>query len=150
MARVLAKEDGGSDGTGYKRHAIYLPRIWFNAYEFSHGFEGSKGDLLVHFPGLFGERWEHMARWLDTVEGEAAAEWEVDLEQCGYENKTSAFWKVVTDIKAEITDLEGKKDGLADADGEGPVSQLKKVWWEEADDVDLMRKKLDELMGMRR
>ncbi|KAK3187349.1 hypothetical protein K4F52_003981 [Lecanicillium sp. MT-2017a] len=48
MAHVLAKEDGGPDGTGYKRHAIYLPRAWFNAYQHSDGFDGSKGDLLVH------------------------------------------------------------------------------------------------------
>jgi hypothetical protein len=31
-------------------------------------YEGKRGDLLVHFPGLEERRWPHMAKWLNIVE----------------------------------------------------------------------------------
>ncbi|OAA79264.1 hypothetical protein LEL_02750 [Akanthomyces lecanii RCEF 1005] len=148
MANVLAKEEGGFDGAGYKQHGIYMPRILFNAYQFGHGFEGDKGNLLVHLPGMtYTEKWEHMARWLDIVEGEGGQEWEVSLEESGYENKTVAFWNVVRGVKREIRETESAIGSMAETDTakRDAVDKLKKVLWEEADDMDLMRRRLSEL-----
>ncbi|KAJ6779659.1 hypothetical protein PWT90_08905 [Aphanocladium album] len=156
MANVLAKEEGGFDGTGYKRHGIYMPRIFFNAYQFGHGFEGDKGNLLVHLPGMtYTEKWDHMGRWLDILEGEGGREWEVSLEESGYENKTISFWNVVRDVKREIQETESAIGSMAEPMAEpkaakrDAVNKLKKVLWEEADDVDLMRRRLSELVSLK-
>ena len=68
ISLVLKKNIGGPDGHGYRRGLIYIPRMLINAYEFHYGYEGEKGNLLVHFPGLEKDRWPHMAKWLDIIE----------------------------------------------------------------------------------
>lgn len=70
---------------------LYQPRIWYNTYEFRHGYEGSKGRLLVHFPGLEADRWPHMASWLDRIE-KRPREWEQDLAHTMYPADVGAFW----------------------------------------------------------
>lgn len=70
--------------TDFGRSVLYQPRSWYNAYEFHHGYEGEKGDLLVHFPGLEDDRWQHMQKWLDTVEGLQARHWTVALAYTKY------------------------------------------------------------------
>ena len=59
------------DQEGYKRHAVYHPRLWYNA--FAHGEEGEleikAGDLLIHFPGVE-LKFPPMGHWLDIVENE--------------------------------------------------------------------------------
>jgi hypothetical protein len=92
MARVLEKEHGGPKGQGYRDGVAFVPRKWINAYEWIHAFEGSRGDMLVHFPGLEEARWEHMSKWLETVES-TPEEWERPLEETIYRNVTGQFWQ---------------------------------------------------------
>lgn len=103
----------------------------------------------MHFPGLLGERWGHMARWLDLVEGEEAGEWEAGLEECGYENKTREFWNTVRGVKRMLKVAEIKNGSSADVDHvQDSVGRLRNVLWDDAYDVDLMRTNLDELVAM--
>jgi hypothetical protein len=92
MARVLEKEHGGPKGQGYRDGVAFVPRKWINAYEWIHAFEGSRGDMLVHFPGLEEARWEHMSKWLKTVET-TPEEWELPLKDTIYRNVTDQFWQ---------------------------------------------------------
>ena len=77
------------------RHVLYQPRIWYNTYEFHHGYEGEKGDFLVHFPRLEDDRWQHMTKWLDTVEGSEARQWEMGLAQTRYPAQIDRYWTLV-------------------------------------------------------
>ncbi|KAI9799153.1 MAG: hypothetical protein M1833_004193 [Piccolia ochrophora] len=80
--------------TEFAPNVIYQPRPWFNTYQFRHGYEGKKGDLLVHFPGLEDARWQAMNDWLDIVETRPR-EWEVDLDQTDYPKKIADWWAEV-------------------------------------------------------
>lgn len=71
---------------------VWMPRIWFNAYEFEHGFEGQPGAALVHFAGLAEKRLTHMTRWLDELQ-QNPAKWEIPLHKTFYEEAISRFWK---------------------------------------------------------
>lgn len=59
------------DQKGYKEHAVYQPRLWYNA--FSHGQdktpETKPGDMIIHFPGVE-HKYPLMGHWLDIVETE--------------------------------------------------------------------------------
>ena len=59
------------DQKGYKEHAVYQPRLWYNA--FSHGPdkkpETKPGDMVIHFPGVE-HKYPLMGHWLDIVENE--------------------------------------------------------------------------------
>ncbi|RMZ90647.1 hypothetical protein DV736_g2134, partial [Chaetothyriales sp. CBS 134916] len=73
-------------------HVLYQPRKWYNTYQFPYGYEGSPGYLLVHFPGL-GDRWNHMASWLQTLSNpQSAAKWEMPFEATHYPSEIEAFW----------------------------------------------------------
>ena len=56
-------------------HALWEPRLWYNTYQRSTGYEGKRGDLLVHFPGLE-DRWTHVSMWLNFMGHPKATEWQ--------------------------------------------------------------------------
>lgn len=87
MATIFNETEFGSA-------CLLQPRIWYNSYEFHHGFEGHKGNLLVHFPGLEGDRWKHMNEWLNTIERDHT-QWEESLENTLYPNDTNRYWDTV-------------------------------------------------------
>lgn len=143
MGLVLKKEKGGPDGKGYKENLIYIPRPLINTYEFQHGYEGDKGSLLVHFPGLEAERWPHMAKWLDIIETRSA-DWELPLEKTQYPNMTTLFWDQVRQARRGAVDLQkkiAKMPNSTDAEiaavetRKEAVRQLKKALYEKADDM---------------
>ena len=59
------------DQEGYRQHAVYQPRLWYNA--FAEGpdkqLETRMGDLLIHFAGVE-HKYPLMGHWLDIVENE--------------------------------------------------------------------------------
>jgi hypothetical protein len=98
MARVF-------NDTEFRANVLYQPRVWYNAYEFHHGYEGQQGDMLVHFPGLEEDRWKLMSDWLDTVEGAKAQAWETALARTRYPEQIDKFWTQVRECRAILADV---------------------------------------------
>ncbi|KAF9894786.1 hypothetical protein FE257_004407 [Aspergillus nanangensis] len=150
MVHVLNKTDGGPDKHGYKDGLIYLPRPWINTYEWHHAYEGKRGNLLVHFPGLEEDRWSHMSKWLDVVEY-TPEKWRVQLAETEYATKTVEFWNQVRTAKRAINATEErlKSPSLKSKNRvEEGLRGLKKVLYEEADDMELLRQRIDDLKAV--
>ncbi|KYG41379.1 glycosyltransferase family 34 protein [Acidomyces richmondensis BFW] len=69
----------------------WVPREWFNTFEFEHGFEGQPGHFIVHFPGLGETRISHMAQWLNVLQ-QNQQEWEISPEYTFYAEDVPRFW----------------------------------------------------------
>ncbi|PYH97539.1 hypothetical protein BO71DRAFT_466956 [Aspergillus ellipticus CBS 707.79] len=151
MARVLNKREGGPDGQGYKDGVVYLPRPWINAYGWLHGYEGQKRSLLVHFPGLEDQRWEHMARWLDAVEA-YPAQWRVPLEETWYLNETTHFWTGIRHAKRPVAAAEEELRYSNPANRtklEEELQELRTAIREITDTPELLLQQIDELDAVR-
>ena len=85
----------GMNETANRPHVLWQPRIWFNAYQWHHGFEGDVGAMFVHFPGLESDRWNHMSHWLDILEGDEQKEWEIELKETKYPKQIDEFWRAL-------------------------------------------------------
>ncbi|THW47179.1 hypothetical protein D6D22_02772 [Aureobasidium pullulans] len=164
MARVFQKTSGGIDGNGYKSGVVYMPRHLFNSYELRpnqyeefenstiqefpgwsrrHGYEGHKGDLLVHFPGLEGaDRKPLMGDWLDVVE-KRPEEWIVPVQNTSYVKDTREFWNLYAEaleVLREAARVSGSKEagvvhvGLTEA-----MHTLRVGLSDEADDEEKIR-----------
>jgi len=106
---------------------LYMPRPWFNTYEWRHGYEGKKGDLLVHFPGLDDVRMEHMGSWLAVVENTPEL-WAVELRGTRYPVEVKGFWeslregrKVLEMARKVLEGGDGGEGGVGGEGREGPV-----------------------------
>jgi hypothetical protein len=152
MARIMSSDGGEPPGTNYKDGVIYFPRTWFNAYELSHGYEGQKGSLLVHFPGMGADRWPHMAKWLDAVKTQPH-EWEVPLNQTTYASDTHDFWDMLRKAKELMEPLKyalslhgsstENVDGLSDMRKE--LDAMQEALWSYTDDISRFRLQLAKL-----
>lgn len=80
---------------------LFQPREWYNDYEFHDHYEGEKGDLLVHFPGLEDDRWQLMEDWLNEVEREPAKN-DIPLEDTRYPAEVKRFWNLVREAHEVI------------------------------------------------
>jgi hypothetical protein len=127
------------NSTENQHNVLYMPRPWFNAYEFHHAFEGERGDMFVHFPGLEDERWPHMQRWLDVLEGPEAVDWEVGFERTEYPVRIEGFWnaveaaeRVLAVARAGLGIQEGFEDpGASEGVGVVEAGQRGGQEWEE-------------------
>ena len=97
----------------FEEHALFMPRPWFNAYEFHHGFEGHQGDLLVHFPGLEADRWDHMRGWIQVVgDRRKKKAWEVQPSNTEYPSKVVAYWSMIRDAYAVVREAELRLESM--------------------------------------
>ena len=85
MRWVLAQE-------GYKEHAVYQPRQWYNS--FARGVEDEletkEGDLLIHFAGV-SDKYSLMGHWLDIVENEPEKV-NIPLDNLTLHEDIKGFW----------------------------------------------------------
>lgn len=91
MAKVISSIEAQHKATDNPSGIAWVPRTWFNHYEFEHGFEGEPGSFLVHFAGLAETRLSHMAAWIDELQRNQA-KWEIPLQNTTYENDIPDFW----------------------------------------------------------
>jgi len=146
MRRILNKTTGGPNGQGYADGVAYLPRPWINTYEWDFAYEGKKGDLLVHFPGLEERRWPHMAKWLDIVEMKPH-EWELPLEETGYLNRTAMYWSQLRSAKDSVKLVEKRVQSgeTVSWNTKEAAAALKKALREESDNMELVQQRLEGL-----
>ena len=90
---------------GYKEHAVYQPRMWYNGFAsgVDHESEIKTGDLLIHFAGV-GDKHAAMGHWLDVVENESEKV-NIPLANLTLHNDIKTFW----------TELRSAKQALHDA-----------------------------------
>jgi len=81
-------------GEKFREGVVYQPRTWFNAYQLSADrFEGKRGDLLVHFHDLEGDKWPAMQQTLEKLsDHKVNSTWSVPLRQTTYEQEVLEFW----------------------------------------------------------
>jgi hypothetical protein len=91
MAHVINATESRHESAGTLSGIAWVPRDWFNNYEFEHGFEGKPGSFLVHFAGLAETRLQHMANWLAEL-GQNQAKWEIPIEDTPYRDSIPEFW----------------------------------------------------------
>lgn len=147
MARILNKP-AGRNKQPYREGNVFIPRTWINTYEFHHAYEGKKGDMLVHFPGLGEAKSPHMADWLTKVES-TPNEWEVPLDKTEYPKKVAAFWKQYRAAweAAEAAEEEIKKAPASTSTSAkvAAVKELKVVLGESPGDSEILKQRLDDL-----
>ncbi|KGO43105.1 Galactosyl transferase [Penicillium expansum] len=150
MRRVLNKTTGGTDGQGYADGVSYLPRPWINTYEWDWAYEGKRGDLLVHFPGLEERRWPHMAKWLNIVET-TPQKWNLPLEETGYINKTTTYWSQIRSAKESLKSAEKKLqsgEAMSGNTTKKAISALKNALREKSDNMELVQQRLQDLNAL--
>lgn len=96
MAHVIKSIETQHETARTASGIAWVPRDWFNNYEFEHGFEGKPGSFLVHFAGLAETRLQHMANWLEEL-GRDQAKWEVDVGETPYRDSVPEFWRKYAD-----------------------------------------------------
>lgn len=130
--------------TDNKDHVLYQPRTWYNTYEFNHAYEGKEGDLLVHFPGLFDNRFPHMKDWLDVVEGPMGRKWQMPLQESAYPARIEEFWKLVRQGRLRLDEAPSLlwESGTTD-DGVAVVEHLRNVMHDETDQIATMKDAID-------
>ena len=91
MAIVMNETEFHQNG-----ETVFQPRHWYNAFHFHEdiGTEWQEGDLLIHFPGLEGERWTLMDKWLNKVE-RSPDTLTVPLKDTRYLKEVDEFWKML-------------------------------------------------------
>jgi hypothetical protein len=133
--------------TKFSPHVLYQPRVWYNPYQFHHGYEGKKGDLLVHFPGLEEDRWKRMSDRLDTVEGPKAHSWEAAFARTRYPVQIDKFWtqfREGRDVLAEVRQIINATDHVP-ANLRIAVEFLSDVLSYETDQIETMRLAVQEV-----
>lgn len=91
MAHVIESIEAQHQSAGTASGIAWVPKGWFNLYEFEHGFEGGRGSFLVHFAGLAETRLAHMQGWLEEL-GRNQSGWEVEFGETEYGDGVPEFW----------------------------------------------------------
>ncbi|KAJ9498896.1 hypothetical protein LTR99_005022 [Exophiala xenobiotica] len=136
----------------FRDNIMHVPQRWFNAYAGNRGETNGlfadplspqtkvhansikEGDLLVHHAGHKSLRAQRMSPWMDVAE-QHLPQWELDLDETGYEKEIREFWqneapkekKRVDDmIKKEQNDKK-KKMQMEEAEAAKKLEDSKKV-----------------------
>jgi hypothetical protein len=128
-------------------HVLYQPRIWWNTYQFKHGYEGKAGDMLVHFPGLEGDRWQSMEDWLDIVEGPKQAEWELPLAKTRYPEEVDQYWTLLREGRTLVKSLDERVPDLFATPEtlQVAVEHLRLVMWSETHERQVVRSAIEDV-----
>lgn len=130
--------------TENKDYILYQPRTWYNTYEFHHAYEGKEGDMLVHFPGLFEDRAQHMRDWLEVVEGPGGDKWQVPLRQTSYPRRIDEFWELIREGRLRLHNAPSLLRGrFATKEAEEAVQHLQDVMDYETDQIATMQAAID-------
>lgn len=97
------------DQEGYKEHAIYQPRSWYNGFaeglgpDGNMGLEIKPGDLLVHFAGSGGKS-ARMGHWLDILDNEPEKV-NIPLANLTLHNDVKDFWAYLRTARQALHEI---------------------------------------------
>lgn len=132
MAKLFDEPDN-------KDYILYQPRTWYNTYEFHHAYEGKEGDMLVHFPGLFEDRAQHMRDWLEVVEGPGGDRWQMPLRKTEYPHRIEEFWELIREGRLRLNNAPSLLRGVAvTPEAEEAIQHLQNVMDYETDQIATM------------
>lgn len=137
LENVLASEQ-------FRDAVVYQPRMWFNAYQLdAERFEGKRGDLLVHFHDLEGDKWSAMQQTLNKLsDRKINSTWSVPLRETTYEREVLEFWDRLRKSK-KLLELAAKKTGEYQVDkARDKLSWVKDY---QCDREDVMHSAMDEM-----
>ena len=129
-------------------HVMYQPRKWYNTYQFHHGYEGSPGYLLVHFPGLEDDRWNQMGAWLSALDDpREAMKWSMPVEDTHYPREIEGFW-VSVQRSHELVELAKQKleQNIGDLALSAAIEDLKFAISFETDQLHLIEQAIEEVV----
>ena len=123
----------------FLRHTVWQPRLWYNTYQRSSGYEGKRGNLLVHFPGLE-DRWTQMSTWLNLVSHPKVVEWHAPLGQTTYPADVDRFWSLLRRINTTLEMIEDVREQKDDTGGAAAkaAEDLESIAAQNADSLDTM------------
>ncbi|KAK5134494.1 hypothetical protein LTR08_006411 [Meristemomyces frigidus] len=128
--------------TAWRKEVLYQPRTWYNAYQLDvDHFEGKRGDLLVHFHALEGDKWSAMSRYLTQVALRNST-WNVPLGMTTYESEVHEYWDRIRQAEALLDVAELR---IADAGVEVAAKRLGYAYHFEADIEQVMHEAMDAL-----
>jgi len=130
---------------------LYQPRHWYNTYDHHlWGYEGKKGDLLVHFPGLPNNtRHELMSHWLDDVETHPQR-FEMDLENTTYIQEISSYWALLREAKSTLRSVEQHESNVSEITSNKTIAieRLRTLLWEGTDELKEIKRTVEDLQKL--
>ena len=119
----------------YREHVFYQPRRWYNAYQLSPSEgESKRGDLLLHFHGLGGDKWAAMA---SVIKNEGMRrDWNLPLEQTQYQKEIAEYWNWIREAKSLLWLAREQK---SEAHVDPAYRRLQYATTYEVDDVNAMK-----------
>ncbi|KAK3047792.1 hypothetical protein LTR09_010767 [Extremus antarcticus] len=120
----------------FREQVSYQPRLWYNGYQMNTtNFEGVRGDLLVHFHDIGGDKWTAMA---DTIArtAERKKKWEVPFEETTYEREIADYWDRIRKARRLLGMAQQRTDDNAVYEA---VRRLQYATTYEVDDLEKMR-----------
>jgi hypothetical protein len=126
----------------YRDHVFYQPRKWYNPYQSTASdSEAQKGDLLVHFHGLGGDKWGAMASLIEK-NGEMRRDWNVPLDRTKYQKEINEYWNSIREAKSLLWDTRGQAQ---EQQVDPAYRRLQYATTYETDDMSAMRVAIDGL-----
>ncbi|KAK5163465.1 uncharacterized protein LTR77_010647 [Saxophila tyrrhenica] len=120
----------------FRGQVVYQPRTWYNAYQLNATqFEGHRGDLLVHFHDIGGDKWTAMADTLART-AKAKKKWAVPFEETTYESEISDYWERIRKARQLLSVARSRQEDNAVWEA---VRRLSYALTYEVDDKEKMR-----------
>ncbi|KAK6390078.1 hypothetical protein LTR65_005891 [Meristemomyces frigidus] len=101
----------------WRQQVVYMPRTWFNAYQLDvDKFEGKRGDLLVHFHDLEGDKWSAMSAYLAQVALRNST-WSRPLATTTYASEIDEYWERVRNAERllDVAERHSADKGVEEA-----------------------------------
>lgn len=130
----------------FQNNVVYQPIRWYNEFQLSEHHEIKnytdipKGDMLLHFAGMAGEKLELMGVWLDMVEIKPD-KWALPLEKTSYVQNVTEYWENYSKGGRAIEKVNEEMNwGLEDQEKvfavENARSRLRETLWRFTDSYD--------------
>ena len=112
-----------------KKHRLWQPRHWFNAYDFHYVSVGEvilNGSLVVHFPGMGAARPDGMGKWLDVLD-HTPEKLRIPLQNTSYPAEVEAYWSRLKSAALVLQRSEDWRNSFQNTANEAFTSTTKQL-----------------------